>query len=406
MKKKPRDIKPHIGIFGKRNIGKSSFINMLSEQDTSIVSSEAGTTTDPVKKSIEIFGIGPAIIIDTAGVDDVGELGQMRVNKSLKTIALVDMAVLMIAENNFDNYEIDLINNFNKKKVPFIIVHNKSDIASLNADVENEIKKYSCAPILNISTFDKVKKNRIIEIFNKTIPETAYKNKSLFDGLLKEKSKVLLVTPIDSEAPEGRMILPQVMAVRNILDKNSICVVVKETELPDVLELGIKFDLVVTDSQAFGYVSKLISEDTLLTSFSILFARLKSDFYSYIDGTPAIGNLKDNDKVLILESCTHQVSCEDIGRFKIPNWLKEHSAKNLDFEFVSGADIPEKDVNKYAMVVQCGGCVVTKKQLQNRIQPAIDAGIPVSNYGMAIAYVNGIFERSVKPFIDLKEAIK
>lgn len=399
---KTRDIKPHIGIFGRRNTGKSSFINYLSEQETSIVSPEAGTTTDPVKKSIEIFGIGPAIIIDTAGIDDNGELGKKRIEKSIKTISLIDMAVLIISENIFGNFELDLISDFNKKKVPFLVIHNKSDIATLLPTLSAEIKENGGNYCLEISTLDKTYKEKIIEAFKKTIPETAYKNKALFDGLLKHKSTILLVTPIDSEAPEGRMILPQVMAIRNILDENSICVVVKESELPDVMNWKIKFDLVVTDSQAFDYVSTMVPDDTLLTSFSILFARMKSDFYHYLEGTSSIGNLKDGDKVLILESCTHQVSCDDIGRYKIPKWISDYTNKDVKYEFISGSDIPEEDIIKYALVVQCGGCVVTKKQLQNRIQPAIDAGIPVTNYGMAIAYVNGIFERAIKPFFTMK----
>ncbi len=399
---KPRDIKPHIGIFGRRNTGKSSFINFLSEQETSIVSPEAGTTTDPVKKSIEIFGIGPAVIIDTAGIDDKGELGKKRIAKSIKIISLIDMAVIIISDNVFGDFELDLVKSFNKKKVPFLVFHNKSDVATLIPALSDQIKANGGNNCIEISTLNQKYREVIIEAFKETIPETAYKNKALFDGLLKPKSTILLVTPIDSEAPEGRMILPQMMAVRNVLDENSICILVKETELPDVMAWGMKFDMVVTDSQAFDYVSGMIPEDTLLTSFSILFARLKSDFNDYLKGTSSIGDLKDGDKVLILESCTHQVSCDDIGRFKIPKWLTDFTKKDIEYEFISGFDIPEEDINKYALVVQCGGCVVTKKQLQNRIQPAIDAGIPVTNYGMAIAYVNGIFERSIKPFSSMK----
>jgi [FeFe] hydrogenase H-cluster maturation GTPase HydF len=397
--KKPRDIKPHIGIFGRRNTGKSSFINFLSQQETSIVSQEAGTTTDPVKKSIEIFGIGPVVIIDTAGIDDEGELGKKRVAKSIKAINLIDMAVLVISGNIFGDFEEGLIKSFKKKKVPFIVVHNKVDVTTLHPELSKIINKKSDGNCIEISTFQEKYRETVIDYFKKTIPETAYKNKCLFDGLIESKNTVLLVTPIDTEAPEGRMILPQVMAIRNVLDENSICVVVKETELPDVMNLGMNFDLVVTDSQAFDYVSSMIPNDILLTSFSILFARLKSDFQNYLKGTNSIGSLKDGDKVLILESCTHQVSCDDIGRFKIPKWLTDFTKKDIQYEFISGFDIPEQDIKKYALVVQCGGCVVTKKQLQNRIQPAIDAGIPVTNYGMAIAYVNGIFERAIKPFV-------
>jgi [FeFe] hydrogenase H-cluster maturation GTPase HydF len=252
--------------------------------------------------------------------------------------------------------------------------------------------------VLEFSSKDKRNFEKVVEGIKQTIPQTAYVKPSLFEGLIKPKDVVLLVTPIDSEAPEGRMILPQVMAWRDVLDHDAICMSVKETELEDFMKLGIKLALAVTDSQAFNYVSSLIPEEIPLTGFSIIFARLKGNFKKYIEGTPKISNLKDGDTVLLLESCTHHISCDDIGRFKIPRWLEKFTGKKLKFEVVPGMSEVKGPLNKYSLVIQCGGCVATRKQLQNRLKEFTDAGIPVTNYGMTIAYVNGIFERAVKPF--------
>ncbi|NDP20677.1 MAG: [FeFe] hydrogenase H-cluster maturation GTPase HydF [Paludibacter sp.] len=395
---KGKDIKPHIGIFGRRNNGKSSFINLLVGQDLAIVSSEAGTTTDPVKKSVEIFGIGPAILIDTAGIDDSGELGDKRVKKTMEVIKQVDCAILLLAHNQFKTYELDLIKRFNENEIPYLIVHNKSDIEKINILTADTIKSITSSEIIEFSTLAATNLNELIELIKETIPKTAYQNPSLFADLVKPKDVVLLITPVDSEAPDGRMILPQNMAIRDVLDNDCITVVIKETEIEDFLKLGIKPALAVTDSQAFGYVSSIIPEDIPLTGFSIVFARIKGDFDKYIEGTPSISELKDGDKVLILESCTHQVSCDDIGRFKIPDWLLKFTEKKLEFKVVAGLSEINEDIKHYAMVIQCGGCMVTKKQLHNRLRSAIEAGVPVTNYGLAIAYMNGIFERATAPF--------
>ena len=393
-----KDVKPHIGIFGRRNSGKSSLINLLTGQDIAIVSDKPGTTTDPVSKSVEIFGIGPVILIDTAGIDDAGELGEKRIKKSLEVIKKVDCAILLISENLFDDFEQNLINQFNEFEVPYLIVHNKSDISSLNKDTIAEIRKYSSSDILDFSTVNDEKKEELISLIKKTIPTTSYQKPSLLGDLVKPKDVVLLITPIDSEAPDGRMILPQNMAIRDVLDNDCITVVVKETELVDFLKLGIRPMLAVTDSQAFEYVSKHIPKDIPLTSFSIVFARLKGDFGKYLEGTPHISQLKDGDRVLILESCTHQTSCDDIGRVKIPKLLQKFTGKKLEFCIVSGLSEINDEITSFALVVQCGGCMVTRKQLLNRLKPYIEAGIPVTNYGMTLAYVNGIFERATAFF--------
>ncbi len=397
---KGKDLKPHIGIFGRRNIGKSSFINAMVGYDISIVSSLAGTTTDPVKKSVEIFGIGPVIMIDTAGIDDTGNLGEKRIGKTLEVIKQIDCAVLLIAENTFSDYEKELINKFNEYDVPLVVVHNKSDLQQINTKTLKEIREYAHKDVLEFSAVDKRNVDIVVKSIKETIPTTAYVKPSLFKGLVKPKEMVLLITPIDSEAPEGRMILPQVMALRDVLDNDALCVIVKETELADFLKLNIKPALAVTDSQAFEFVSKVLPEEIPLTSFSIVFASLRGDFEKYLEGTPQISNLKSDDKVLVLESCTHHVSCDDIGRFKIPKWLQQFTGKQLLFDVVPGLSELKEPVENYALVIQCGGCVVTQKQLKNRLKSAIDARVPVTNYGMTIAYINGIFHRAVKPFLN------
>jgi len=395
---KSKDLKPHIGIFGRRNNGKSSLINLLTEQNIAIVSNEAGTTTDPVKKSVEIFGVGPAVIIDTAGVDDIGDLGKLRIDKTMQQIPVIDLAILIVSANVFGNFEEELIKQFQFYDIPYIIVHNKSDIEKPTAAFIEEIKQKTKKELFVFSVTKPVNYAELVEIIKQTIPESAYVKPSLFKGIVKAKDVVLLVTPIDTEAPEGRMILPQVMAWRDVLDNDAICMSVKETELEDFFALGIRPALVVTDSQAFDYVSTVVPDDIELTSFSIVFSKYRGDFEAFLEGTPSIDKLKDGDKVLILESCTHHVSCDDIGRFKIPKWLKEFTKKDLVFDVVPGLAAIENDIHSYALVIQCGGCMVTRKQLLSRLKPFIKAGIPVSNYGMAIAYVNGIFDRVTSVF--------
>ena len=396
---KGKDLKPHIGIFGRRNIGKSSLINIMTGQDVAIVSNHAGTTTDPVKKSMEIFGVGPVVITDTAGIDDSGELGEMRIEKSLAVIPNVDLAILLITNNSFDTFERSIIKSFQEFDTPFILVHGKSDIQELKESTRKKIAdEIQGTPISSFSIFNKQSLDDLISLIIKTIPENIYQKKSLLKGLIKPKDIVLLITPVDSEAPEGRMILPQQMAIRDVLDNDCICITVKETELADFLTTGLKPSLAITDSQAFVIVSKLIPIDIPLTSFSIVLARYRGNFKAYIDGTPHISKLQDGDNILMLESCTHQISCEDIGRFKLPKWLQEYDGKQLNFDFASGLTSFPKPIEEYQLIIQCGGCVVTQKQLNNRLKPAIRKGVAVSNYGMAIAYVTGIFDRVVEPF--------
>jgi [FeFe] hydrogenase H-cluster maturation GTPase HydF len=398
---KSKDLKPHIGIFGRRNNGKSSMINLLTGQNIAIVSDHAGTTTDPVKKSVEIFGIGPAIIIDTAGIDDEGNVGQLRVEKTMQVIPTIDMAILILSGNTFGEYEEQIIQQFHFYDIPFLIVHNKSDIEKMTEKFTMNVKQITSKDILEFSTNKPDHFDKLVEMIKSTMPQSIYVKPSLFEGIIKPKDIVLLVTPIDSEAPEGRMILPQVMAWRDLLDNDCICMSVKETELVDFFKLGIRPALVVTDSQAFDFVSSIVPDDIMLTGFSVVFSRLKGDFEAFLQGTPHIDKLQNGDNVLILESCTHHVSCDDIGRFKIPSWLEKHTGKKLNFDVIAGLAAIEKPINTYSIVIQCGGCMVTRKQLTSRMKPFIHAGIPVTNYGMTIAWVNGIFERVTQPFTKL-----
>ena len=402
---KGKEAKPHIGIYGRRNNGKSSLINLLAGQDIAIVSDHAGTTTDPVKKSFEITGFGPVILIDTAGIDDEGDLGNKRIKKTLDSIKTIDLAILVLAGNKFGAFEHQLIEEFNKLDTPFIVVHNKSDKERLNHEVAEKLKKLCPHKILEISTFSNTFLEDLIDLIKRTIPDSAFKTPSLIGDLIQYGDIVLLITPIDVEAPAGRLILPQVQAIRDVLDNDAVAIVLKEREVDGFLrKTGIKPKLAITDSQIFNKADAMIPRDIMLTSFSTVLARFKGDFENYLKGTPKISELKDGDRVLMLESCTHHVSCDDIGRVKIPRWLSNFTGKKLEYDMVSGLNNLPHDITGYALVIQCGGCMITRKQLINRLRPAIDAGIPVTNYGMAIAYVQGIYERAIAPFVKMEES--
>ena len=394
-----KDKKPHIGFFGKRNNGKSTLINRITGQEIAIVSDIAGTTTDPVKKSMEIPNLGAVVLIDTAGFDDTGELGGKRASKSFEVIKQIDLAILVITNNSFDDKEKEIISKFNDFEIPYIVVHNKSDIMPASASVKEAYLQAEAKRFIDYSFNEPVEP--LIKIISEAIPETAHTSKSLLGDIIGRGDIVLLITPIDSEAPEGRMILPQVQTIRDVLDNDAIAITLKETEIEHFLsKTDIKPKIAITDSQVFPKANASIPNDVMLTSFSILLARLKGNFEAYKKGTPKISELNDGDKVLILESCTHHVSCDDIGRFKLPRLLEKFTGKQLQFEIVAGLDKLSRPVNEYAIVIQCGGCVVTRKQLQNRLKSAIDANIPVTNYGMALAYMHGIYDRAMEAFVN------
>jgi [FeFe] hydrogenase H-cluster maturation GTPase HydF len=397
---KGRDSKPHIGIYGRRNNGKSSLINCLAGQDIAIVSEQAGTTTDPVKKSFEITGFGPVILVDTAGIDDSGDLGEKRIERTLRTLEIIDLALLVITENSWGKYEDDLVRKFRFYDVPFIIIHNKSDLLEPTNGFAEKIKINTGNTLLEFSAVDKRNYENLISLIKETIPEHSYRTPTLLGDLVKHGDIVILITPIDVEAPEGRLILPQVQAIRDILDNDAVAIVLKEREVDAFLKkTRIKPSLAITDSQVFVKADASIPRDIPLTSFSIMLARFKGDFDSYLKGTPGISELRDGDKVLLLESCTHHIACDDIGRTKIPRWITRFTGKKIEYDIVAGLDLLPRPITDYSLVIQCGGCMITRKQLHNRLLPAIKAGIPVTNYGMAIAYVQGIYNRAIEPFV-------
>ena len=387
--------KLHIAIVGRRNSGKSSLINVLTGQKVAIVSDVPGTTTDPVKRSYEIPGFASVVFIDTAGIDDTGELGRQRIAKTTEILPQSDFILLLITENRFEAMEENLVRQIQNLHIPFLILHNKSDILSLHPDVKNTLESryktqvidFCCRRPENISElFEAIRKLKQIS----TSP-------SLLGKIIRPRDILLLVTPIDSEVPVGRLILPQVQMIRDILDNHSVSIVLQPEEISSfLLTTGIRPRLVITDSQVFKKVAEQIPANIPLTSFSIVLAHRKGYFQEYIKGTRTIDRLQDGDTILLLESCSQHTTCEDIGRVKIPALLKKYTGKQLNFEFIPALDPLEKSPSAYALVIQCGGCMVTSQQLQTRLRPFIESGIPVSNYGMTLAFLNGIFERSIQ----------
>lgn len=396
---KGNELKPHIGIFGRRNYGKSSLVNYLTGQDIAIVSNLAGTTTDPVKKTMEIGGVGPVVWVDTAGIDDEGIVGRKRIEKSFEMLSQSDLALILFTDNRFEAEEVMLVEHCRNRNIPFILIYSQSDRIAPDQALLDRIAEDYDTQVFVLSVKNPALRTPLTLRIREALPETAYVHQSLLGDVISQGDTVVMVTPIDSSAPEGRMILPQVQVLRDILDNNARAVVCRETELADTLQnLKQTPRLVITDSQVYGMVSKLVPDEMFLTSFSVVLARAKGLFENYIQGTPAIDKLQDGDRVLMLESCTHNVTCEDIGRAKLPKLLERYTGKQLLCEAVAGFSALSRPITDYALVIQCGGCVVTTKQLASRLAPAIDAGIPVSNYGLAIAYMNGIFERSMRIF--------
>ena len=392
-----KSMRLHIGIFGKTNAGKSSLLNRITNQDVSIVSAIAGTTTDVVEKSMELLPIGPVNFLDTAGIDDSTALSSERIEKTMKILNRTDVAVIVCDYNGIDNYEKDLIEKFNELKIPFIIIINKKDIKTPSEEILTEINNI-CSNVLVTSTLsDSDIVFKFKNLLVKLLPNDFVNSPKIVGDLVPEKSTVILVIPIDKEAPKGRIILPQVQVLRDLLDSNCMSLVVKETELEEALKsLKTSPSLVITDSQAFKQVSEIVPQNIPLTSFSILFARLKGDLKAFIDGAKAIDNLKDGDRVLILESCTHHAIDDDIGRVKIPNLLKKKTGKDLIIDNISGHDLP--DISKYKLIIHCGACMTNRREVLSRILLANKLGIPISNYGIVISYCLGILPRAIKPF--------
>lgn len=387
----------HIGIFGKTNAGKSALLNRLTNQDVSIVSEIAGTTTDVVEKSMELLPVGPVNFMDTAGIDDKTALRDERIEKTLKVINRTDIAVIVCDYNGIDEYEKQLIEQITELKIPYLVVINKTDLEPISDKKLAQIKDYTENIIITSAYDDKDIVFKFKEKLVQMLPEEFVNSPAIAGDLIPPKSTVILVIPIDKEAPKGRLILPQVQTLRDLLDSSCLSYVVKESELKQALDnLKEPPALVITDSQAFKTVSEIVPENIPLTSFSILFARLKGDLYAFRKGTEAISNLKDGDKVLILESCTHHAIEDDIGRVKIPALLRKKTGKNLIIENFAGHDFP--DISSYKLIIHCGACMTNRREILSRILKANEAGIPVTNYGITISYCLGILDRAMRIF--------
>ena len=381
----------HIGIFGKRNAGKSSIINAITDQSLAIVSDVKGTTTDPVSKAMELLPLGPVMIIDTPGLDDVGELGKMRIQKSYQVLNKTDIGILVVDGTLGTTPEDEaLINRFKEKNIPYIVVMNKLDLVKEEQNISQEEMSKSPNTIW-VSSTTKENIYDLKEMIAAQAPTDEPKFKIVAD-LLNPSDFVVLVVPIDKAAPKGRLILPQQQTIRDILEADATAIVVKEYELRETLEnLGKKPKLVITDSQVFSKVSADTPKDILLTSFSILFARYKGDLEETVKGVRALETLEDNDTILISEGCTHHRQCDDIGRVKIPRWVMQYTGKELNFEFTSGTEFPY-DLSKYKMIIHCGGCTLNEREMKYRVKCAKDQNIPFTNYGILIAYIQGILK--------------
>ncbi|MBE5730515.1 MAG: [FeFe] hydrogenase H-cluster maturation GTPase HydF [Clostridiales bacterium] len=380
----------HIGFFGKRNAGKSSLVNAVTGQQLCVVSDVLGTTTDPVKKAMELLPLGPVVIVDTPGIDDEGELGSLRVKKAKEALDYTDIAIVVVdARQGLSEYENELIKVLQSKKTPYIVAYNKADLLEEQPQAQgNEI--YVSA----------VSGKNIFELKEMLGKFASKEERKVVSDLLKAGDVVVLVVPIDKAAPKGRLIMPQQLTIRDILDGGAVAVVCRDSELKQTLDgLAVKPKMVITDSQVFGKVAKIVPGDTLLTSFSILMARYKGNLPTLLKGAAKLDKLNDGDKILIAEGCTHHRQCEDIGTVKIPKWLTAYTGKKLNFEFCSGTEFPSLD--GYALVVHCGGCTLNEKEMTSRTQKAINVDIPITNYGLAIAHVNGILRRSLSPFADM-----
>lgn len=397
----PSSERIHIGFFGRRNAGKSSLLNAVTGQELAVVSDVAGTTTDPVKKAMELLPLGPVVMIDTPGLDDEGSLGELRVKKTEAILKEVHLAVVVVdAVVGIQPEDEALISLLEQKKIPYMIAMNKVDLQEgIESAKMPDGQKDADKNILGVSAFTGYNISLLKEKLA-LLGKEQLNDKRIVSDLIGPGDIVVLVVPIDEAAPKGRLILPQQQTIRDILDADAISVVCKDTELEETLKkLGEKPKLVITDSQAFGNVSKIVPKDILLTSFSILFARYKGNLETLVSGAAVLDSLQDGDKILMAEGCTHHRQCGDIGSVKIPALIRKTTGKEITFDFTSGSDFPE-NLSDYALVVHCGGCTLTEQVMQRRLRFCKEAGVPVTNYGMAFAHMNGILQRSMEPFED------
>lgn len=391
----PSSERVHIGFFGRRNAGKSSVVNAVTNQQMSVVSDVKGTTTDPVSKAMELLPIGPVVIIDTPGFDDVGALGELRVKRTKEILRRVDLAVLVVDSTiGKTKADADLIEIFKERSIPYIIAYNKCDLTD---EIYSDGMMVSARNMTNIYKLKEACASLV---------KFSENERKICSDLIKSGDLVVLVIPIDSSAPKGRLILPQQQTIRDILEAGAVAVTTRETELKSTLNtLGKKPALVITDSQAFGYVSKIVPKNIPLTSFSILMARYKGFLKTAVKGASVIDELENGDKILISEGCTHHRQCEDIGTVKLPMWIKKHTGKSITFDTSSGKGFPE-NLDEYKLIIHCGGCMLNEKEMQSRREFAEDNNIPFTNYGTAIAYMNGILKRSLEILPDYSKLIK
>ncbi len=395
--KAPKTFRLHIGIFGRRNAGKSSILNALTLQDVSIVSEIAGTTTDPVEKPMELLPLGPVLFIDTAGIDDAGVLGEKRVNKTIAVFDRTDLGILVTSFYDWGDYEYQIMTEFKNRKIPFIIVFNKTDCFEENHDITTQLDNVKIKYVTTAATTG-FGISKLRQLLLQSAPESFIDRQGILSDLVAPGEAAVLVVPIDKEAPKGRLILPQVQSIRDLLDNDSFCVVVKERELREALSRFNKPPkLVVTDSQAFLKVAADTPPEIPMTSFSILFARFQGDLNEMVRGAMSIEKLKAGDRVLIAEACSHHPIGEDIGTVKIPRWLTQYVGGKLEIENTRGHDFP-KNIADYKIIIHCGACMWNRREMLSRIVKAKEANVPITNYGLTIAYSLGIFERALKPF--------
>ena len=394
----PSSDRVHIGIFGRRNAGKSSIINAITGQNLAIVSDIKGTTTDPVLKAMELLPLGPVVMIDTPGLDDTGELGDLRIQKAYQILNKTDIAVLIIdGTSGMTDVDTGILKRILKKGIPYVVVLNKSDLApGSNTDFSERMPAVPSDKIIAVSTVTGENIHELKELIARQAP--AENERRIVYDLIKPFDFVVLVVPIDKAAPKGRLILPQQQTIRDVLESGAISIVTRETELEETLEkLGNPPALVITDSQAFELVAAAVPLDIPLTSFSILFARYKGNLETVVNGAKALDTLEEGDTILISEGCTHHRQCEDIGTVKLPRWIASHTGKKVNYEFSSGTEFP-MDLSKYKLIIHCGGCTLNEREMKYRLQCAQDQNIPITNYGIAIAHMKGILDRSIEIF--------